>query len=170
MKIIEGMKKVKDLSAKIADLHKKIATYCVDMDFENPTYDNQAEVVAGWQQSVHDMLKEILAIRIAIQQTNLITDVPIEMESGQKVLHSIAEWILRRRELSKIELQSWACLSDRGLRDGAINQSAGVAREIRVRRYFSPAEKDKMMREFTFESSRIDAALEVINATTDLVM
>ena len=38
MKIIEALKKVKDLRKKIDDITKKISQYSADLDCETPTY------------------------------------------------------------------------------------------------------------------------------------
>jgi len=41
MKIIEALKKIKDLQRKADDIKDKIGTYCADLDCENPVYVDQ---------------------------------------------------------------------------------------------------------------------------------
>jgi hypothetical protein len=171
MKLIEAMKQIKSLTAKAEDLRKKVAQYCADLDFETPTYgtaDEQRETVKGWIQSHSDVLKEILRLRVAIQRTNLAT--PVTLTLGEKtVTKSIAEWIHRRRDLATLELESWKALTDRNLKEGQFKTTAGDVRDMKIRRYYSPAERDRHLEWFRSEPLTIDATLEVVNAVTDLI-
>jgi hypothetical protein len=60
-------------------------------------------------------------------------------------------------------------LSDRGLKEGLIKNSQGETVEVKIVRYFDPAERDKKVAMFKSEPHEIDAALEVVNAVTDLI-
>src|SRR5882672_7662203 len=100
MKLIQAMKKLKDLNAKAEDLRKKVSQNCADLSIETPMYKDQATTVEGWIQAHGDILKEILSLRVAIQRTNLSTPVTVELD-GKQVTKSIAEWIHRRRDLAK---------------------------------------------------------------------
>lgn len=168
MKIIEAMKQIKDLLRKAEDLRGKIHTCAADLDFENPKYPDQGEKVKGWVQAHSDILKEILDLRFRIQKTNIVTVVPVEL-GGKVVEKTIAEWIHRRRDLAKLELDCWMRLSDRNLKDGQITQSDNTKREVKVRRYYDPEKRDDMVSMYKSEPLMIDARLEVINATTDLL-
>lgn len=170
IKLIQGMKKLKDLSTKAEDLRKKVGAYCADLTMESPTYPDQKLQISTWVQSHGDILKEILHLRTAIQRTNLATSVTIELES-KHVTKSIAEWIHRRRDLAKLDGQMWGALGDRGLREQNVQTTPGGAvTEIRIRRYFEPAERDRKVEVYRTEPSIIDATLEVVNATTDLIV
>ena len=169
MKLIQAMKKCKDLAIKAEDLRDKIGTYCCDLTIETPTYADQRKTVDGWLQAHSDILKEILSLRVAIQRTNLATNVEIELD-GRHVKKSIAEWIHRRRDLAKLEQSAWAKLGDRGLKEQNVRTTAdGPTTEIRVRRYFDPETRDNSVEKYRTEPSVIDATLEVVNATTDLI-
>lgn len=168
MKLIEAMKKVKDLQVKVDDLKSKIAMHCVDLDFETPYYGNdQKATVDGWLQSVHDILKEILELRIRIQKTNLGTPVTINL-NGMPVTKTIAEWIHRRRDLAASEMDLWKRLTDRGLKEGTVTLTSNERKEVKIRRYYTPAQRDEMIERFRSEPSTIDATLEVVNAVTEL--
>ena len=173
MKIIEAMKQIKDLVRKAEDLKAKAAQHCSDLDFETPLYGTAAEqtaTVQGWIQAHHDILKEVLRLRVAIQRTNLATSAPITL--GEKVVvKTIAEWIHRRRDLAGLELGMWKALGDRGLKEGMLNPTApgGTGREVKIRRYYDPKEKDAKINLFSSEATVIDSSLEVVNATTDLI-
>lgn len=169
MKIIEAMKKLKDLAAKATDLRMKIGQYCSDLSIETPTYPDQRLRVSEWQQSHHDVLTEIERLREAIQRTNLATMVTIDI-GGRSVTKSIARWIHRRRDLAKLEESAWRQLGDRGLKESNVQTSpGGTVTEVRIRRYFDPQERDRKIDLYRSEPSIIDGTLEVTNAITDLI-
>lgn len=169
MKLIQAMKQIKDLQLKADDLKKKIATHCVDLDFETPLYGaDQKSQVDKWLQSVGDLYKEILRLRIAIQKTNLATMVTIEL-GGKQVEKNVAEWIHRRRDLANSEMELWKQLTDRSLKEGMTKTTAGEVKEVKIRRYYDPTERDTKIELFRSEPSIVDATLEVVNATTDLM-
>lgn len=174
MKIIEGMKRVKQLKEKAADLVTKIATHSADYDFETPIYTDQREQVRQWLQAHSDIIKEILRLTVAIQRTNLATNVTIELGT-KPVTKTIAEWIHRRgmgkglHGLARLELEAWSKLTDKNLKEGTVKQSSGELREVKIRRYYDPAQRDQMMELYRTEPHLIDATLEVVNATTDLI-
>lgn len=169
MKLIQAMKKLKDLNTKAQDLRAKVGQFCADLTLETPTYPDQRGKVVEWIQSHGDVLREIMHLRVAIQRTNLQTQVAIEL-GGKTVTKSIAEWIHRRRDLAKLEQEIWAKLGDRGLKEQNVQTTpGGPVTEIRIRRYFDPQERDRNLELYRSEPSIIDGALEVVNATTDLV-
>lgn len=168
MKLIEAMKKVKDLLRKADDIRGKVAANSATLDFETPMYgERQQEQIAGWIQSHSDILKEILRLRIAIQRTNLETQVAVTFGTSY-ISKSLAEWVHRRRDLANLERDAWAKLTDRGLKEGRFNESTGQVREVKIKRYFSPEVRDEQVEYFRSEPSTIDATLEVVNAVTDL--
>jgi len=176
MKLIEAMKKVKDLQRKATDLREKIGQYCADYDTDTPTYktaEDQKATLAGWLQAHHDIIKEIERLRLDIQATNLATLVKIEVAEGQSVTKCIAGWIHRRKELADLEKQAWAKLTNRGLKDTAYRTDGkdpnSPVQVAHVRRYYEQKERDVKVETYTSEPSRINGALEVANAQTDLV-
>lgn len=168
MKIIEALKITKDLLKKADDLKDKIHKHASDLDCETPVYPDQKEQLARWIQAYGDILKECLQLNYRIAKTNLVTKVTIELD-GKQVEKSIFEWILRRRKLSEMEMTMWRGVGDKGLREGAINQSNGTTMNVKIRRYFDPKERDHKLSELSSEPSRIDAKLEIVNCVTDLV-
>ena len=171
MKIIEGMKKIKDLQKKVEDLRDKVKTNCAISSLETPVYGTPLEQTAQvreWIQSHGDILKEILRLRVAIQKTNLATSVEIEL-GGKVVNKTIAEWIHRRRDLAKSELTMWSMLTDRNIKEGMVNGPTGTPIEIKVVRFYDPKERDNKRELYVSEPSVIDGRLEVVNAITDLL-
>ena len=168
MKIIEAMKQCKLLVMKAEDLKKKVAVHCADVDFETPLYIDQKEQVSQWVQAYSDVLKEILRLRVAIQRTNIQTNVTIALGDKQ-VTKSIAEWIHRRRDLAALEMMVWQALGDRGLKEGNIQTTQGETKSVKIRRYFDPKERDNKLDVLRAEPLTIDSTLEVINAVTDVI-
>ena len=170
MKLIEAMKLKKELQKKAEDLRKKIAESCVHLSIESPLYgEKQGEHVKGWLQGHQDLVKELRNLAISIQRTNLQTKVKMQI-GGEEVELSIAEWIMRRRELANMEKAAWESLTDRGLRDQMMVGSDGKSQQpVKVIRYYDPVVRDRMVDTFKHEPSRIDSKLEVINASTDLI-
>ena len=169
MKLIQAMKKLKDLNAKAEDYRTKVQQHAADLTIETPVYPDQRRQVAEWIQGHGDILKEILHLRVSIQRTNIATPVTIELD-GKHVTKSIAEWIHRRRDLAKLDMTMWQSLTDRNLKEQNLQTApGGPVTEVRIRRYYEPAERDKKTEIYRTEPSVIDATLEVTNATTDLI-
>jgi len=169
MKLIQAMKALKDLLSKAEDLRKKVAEHCAAPSTDTPKYPDQRGKIGEWLQAHHDTLKEVQRLRLAIQRTNLATPVTIEL-AGRPVTHSIAGWIHRRRDLSKLEHAMWSGLGDRGLKEGQVQlQANSQPVQISIVRYFDIEMRDRKVEEFRTESSVIDAALEVTNAVTELI-
>ena len=168
MKLIEALKMEKRLIERISDLQDKIGEHSAYLDFETPRYENQKEQVAKWVDSVRDSLRELEKLRFNILQTNLMTHVTIEI-GDSKVTKPIQSWIFRRRELAKVELNTWLRLTDRNLREGQIQESTGNTKSVKIIRCYEPKQKDDMVSVLKEEPTTIDSALEVVNATTDLI-
>lgn len=169
MKLIQAMKQLKELMTKAEDLREKVKKFCADLTIETPTYPDQRATVTGWIQSHGDIIKRIGELRLAIQRTNLATMVTIELD-GKPVTKPIASWIYRRKDLATLEGTMWAQLTDRNLKEQNLQTAPGGAvTEVRIRRYFDPAERDTKREQYRSEPSIIDGTLEVVNATTDLM-
>jgi hypothetical protein len=169
MKIIEAMKRVKMNKEKVADLRKRIGQASANLSIETPLYENAAEKVKEWLQSCADLSQDNVALLVAIQRTNLATNVTIEL-GGKQVTKSIAEWVWRRREYAKTDMDTWAHLTDRNLKEQRVAQSTGAEPlEIKLIRNYDPTERDDKLALYRSEPHIIDSALEIVNATTDLV-
>lgn len=168
MKIIEAMKKVKENKVKIQDLRHKIAAHSAHCSHETPVYPDIKEKIISWAQSCEDLNQDNIRLLLAIQKTNLVTMVPIKA-FDQTVTKSIAEWVWRKREYSAIDKLIWESMTDRGLKEGHIPSSTGISVEVKIVRNYDPELRDKKITMYKSEPFLIDAALEVVNATTDLV-
>lgn len=174
MKIIEGLKSIKDLQRKADDLRTKISTFCADMDIETPAYktvEEQKNQITEWLQAHHDIIKEIETLRVRIQKTNLAIMVTIRLNAKVSVEKCIAAWIHRRKDLAKLEMTAWYGLTNKRLEPRALRNkdNTETTQIINVRKYYDQKERDTKVEEYTSEPSLIDSALEIINATTDLI-
>jgi hypothetical protein len=167
MKLIEGLKQIKDLLRKAEDLRKKIAANSAYLNYETPLYPDQKKQVSEWLQAHGDLLKEICRLRVAIQRTNLETETTIQL-NGRPVTKSIAEWIHRRRDLANLDRDAWQRLTDRGLKEGIAPQSTGQQIEVKIIRCYDPAVRDEKIMALSSEPTIIDSHLEIVNAVTDI--
>ena len=108
----------------------------------------------------------------AIARTNLATQVTIEL-GGKPVTKSITEWIWRRREYAALDQRTQASFTDGQLRG---HEGKWATPEVEgeppvkteIVRYYDSTERDTRIEMYREEPTRIDAALEIVNATTDL--
>lgn len=168
MKIIEAMKRVKQNKEKINDLVVKITAGSAHMSHETPVYPDMKEKLREWAQSCDDLSKENVRLLVAIARTNIGTPVTIKL-GDNSVTKSIAEWVWRRREYAALDLRTWQVMTDRNLKEGQVNTSTGVPMDIKIVRNYDPELRDRRMAMFKSEPHEIDAALEVVNAVTDLI-
>jgi hypothetical protein len=169
-KLIEALKKTKELTIKAEDLRGKVSKHCAIPSNESAVYgaDKQKLQIDEWIQAHSDVLKEILRLRIAIQKTNLATNVDIQL-GGKTVTKTIAEWIHRRKDLSSIENSMWNSIGDRNIQEGTRTNSTGEKYEVKIVRFYDPKTRDEKVELFRTESGVIDRTLEVTNAITDLI-
>jgi hypothetical protein len=170
MKIIEALKKVKDLKRKADDLVELIKTNSAISSMESAKYGmDQKKTVDGWIQAHKDILSEISNLQFLVQKTNMATNVEIELPDGKRVTKTITEWIYRRRDLAGAELKAWKALSDRGIKEGVVKSPTGDPVEIKIVRFYEPAARDKRVNDLASEPSVIDGRLEIVNAVTELL-
>lgn len=167
MKIIEALKSLKDLDQKAFDLRAKIKDHSAYASFETPRYPDQKLQVSGWLQAHRDILQLIEKTQYLLQKTNVTVMVTIDLQ-GKKVTKSIAEWILRRRKLVALEVESYKLLTDKGIKEGQGQGPSGTL-EIKLIRAYEPKERDEKLEYLRAEPALIDGALEIVNATTDLL-
>lgn len=169
MKLIEAMKRVKMNKEKIQDLQTKIGETCANLTHETPLYGTETPAkIREWSQSCLDLSQDNVKLLTQIQKTNLITSVTIEIGNKQ-VTKSIAEWVWRRREYSKIDLGTFSRMTDRNLKEGFMNTSTGQPMEVKIQRHYDPVKRDEKLAEFKSEPGLIDSSLEITNAVTDLI-
>ena len=176
MKLVEGMKETKATLRKMEDLRKKIAQHCADLDCMAPTYgsaEEQTKKVSEWLQAHDDLALKLTDLKRQIQLTNLQTPVAIKV-GGNGITRSIAEWVIRRREIVDLQLLAYNSLGDKGLADrgvramGNMDESKKI-QSARVRFYFNATDRDSKIEVLKNERESIDKALEIANVLTELL-
>lgn len=169
MKIIEALKKIKANRVKIADLHALIAKYSAHMESGTSSvpYKDPAKSITEWTQSIFSLTQDNAILLSRIQKTNLVVAVPIEID-GKVVTKNISEWVYRRREGVDQELQGYLSMSTR-LTANATKDKEGNIIVDKVVYNYDQSLRDKKIAVLKEEKSLIDSALEIVNATTDLV-
>jgi len=170
MKIIEALKKIKDLQRKASDLRDKMAKYSAKMSFEESTYVDQRAKINSWMQAHHDIVMQIENLRERVAKTNIMTPVTIDLH-GREITKSIHSWISRRRDLCDLDVAAWMKLTDRNLHDQAIRGTSDPSAvvEFRVVRFYDQEERDDKVDKYRSEKTIIDGKLEIVNAITDLL-
>lgn len=171
MKIIEGLKKVKANRVKIADLNAKITQNSARLSSQTSPYGDQkaaTEQVTAWVDTVRSLIRDNEILINRIHRTNSTTKVSVTL-GETAVTKTIDEWITRRKEGVAFENQAMRGLSDRGLKEDLMKNPDGTTTHITVIRHFDPRKRDERMSILGEEVSLIDSALEIANATTDLV-
>ena len=173
MMLIEALKKRKFLVKKAEDYTKLVRENCAIPSTENPkfgTEDEQRTQIQAWIQGHTDILKEISKLNVAIQKTNLETNLTIQLQD-KAVTKNLSEWILRGRELASLEYKMWEGITDRGIKEtkipGPTRESQPI--EVKIIRFYDPKLREEMRMALLEEPSIVTAAMEIANATTPLI-
>jgi hypothetical protein len=169
MKLIQGMKLIKELTIKADDLRKKIGAHSAHLNIETAVYKEQPKQVGEWLQAHTDLMQEIGRLRVAIARTNLATLVTINV-GGRNVEKTITEWIVRRMVTAPMDALAYQALTDRNLKEQDLKPTPDSAvTQVRIVRCYDPKARDTMIAVYRDEPGLIDRTLEVVNATTDLI-
>lgn len=168
MKIIEAMKKIKLIEKKIDDNVRKIEQYSSSVSTERPFFGDeksQQKEVESLVQANTDLVKEYLKIKRQIETTNLAVTAEF---GGQS--YTLSDLLVLRRRLGKKLLETYEAMNtryaDQRIKFAPADADGKKAQVIRLYDERKKNENLQMLMEFM---SNIDARLEVVNCTTDLV-
>ena len=133
MVLIEALKEQKYTLRKMEDLRKKISSYCSDLDCMQPTYgsaEEQKKKITEWLQAHNDLALNLTDLKKSIQRTNLETIVEIQIGEN-KIARTIAEWIIRRREIIDFQLLAYNSLTDRNLAQQGLRTMGNAEKRIK---------------------------------------
>lgn len=164
------------------DTRKRIKKHCADLDVMSPAYKDEQEQrrkIAEWLQIHDDLALKLTALKKNILKTNLATNVEIKIgldpNNLKPIVRTITEWVIRRREIISLQIAAYSSLTaddnlaERGLRYISDIETKKKLQNARVRLYFDANERDKKIDTLKNEKESIDKALEIANATTDLI-
>ena len=169
MKIIDALKDLPLIEKKIIkniELINKYASYGshVGAAFEGES--EQKKEVSSLVQANNDLVDNLLSLRKRLNITNATVEVTIE-----KLTYTVAEWIAFRQTGGRLLLDTYNNLNiNKGSNDintQKVNLSDGVP--VAIVRCFDEKSKNNNINEIQDVLDQIDATLEKVNATTDLV-
>lgn len=170
MKIIEAMKRLKVILKRMQDNAQQVAVYSSILSTEKAHFgseDDQKKKVKSLVQANTDLAMEYLKLKSAIERTNL--EVRVTMPDGGN--YSISELLVIRRVLAQPMVNTYNAMStasaDQRAKSGFGRTGEG-AMPTAVRMY-SEEERNAGIARWQELYSAIDARLEVVNATTDLM-
>jgi len=155
MTILEALKKIKHLDRKIEKTHKRISRWCSYVDTDNPLYDSGD--VKRMLQSVEDLIRERNRLRHLIHKTNIATVVTFQHKE-----FTLDELLILRTLTLPAKLASVTLLRrrEKGFND---------PKEAKVVLQYDPRERDKNIESIENTIDELDAFLDSVNITTNLV-
>ena len=176
MKIIEAMKEMPLIIKKVNAHNQKISQYSSTLstvkDLPFGTVEGQTKEVASLVQSNEDLIKRYLMLQRSLAFTN--TQIKVEINGDSK---TIAEWLhIRNAGIhSNNGLYGAMVNTYRALNTNRANAMIGEVRTdlsetaLQVIRCYDQKMADEKIESLTDIYDQIDAKLEVVNATTDLI-
>ena len=162
MKLIEAMKELKLIQKRMSKNMRHITEYASSVDSEKLQFDNekdQKKEVASLVQANENLLGTYLGLKSQIEFTNLSTKVDLE-----GFVYSISELLVLKRKMGTFVSQTFESLNDSRGRN--LKRAMG---DSKVLTFYDEKKKNEKVDKWEIFMSRIDARLEVVNATTELM-
>lgn len=169
MKIIEALKELPLLDKRIEKKISQIAEYAafVDNGHEELPFKTEAAQkgeVDSLVQSCHDLVARSAQIRRQLAVTN--TSVEVEI-GGEK--RTIAEWIYYREAGMGARSRAVQSLSDARAKNAIQRTQFDPEAGLKIVKFYDEKARNGEIERLTDIAGQIDARLEMINATTDLI-
>lgn len=170
MKIIEALKELPLIEKRIMSNVQKIATYAAGVETGNSTgaaFDSvatQRKELASLIQANEDLVKQRALLRRRLYITN--TTVEVEINGVKK---TITEWIEYREKGFDLIERTYNALNELNAMNELRNTKVDPTVGAKVVKFYDEAHKNKLIEDNRAIRDQLDAKLEIINATTDLV-
>lgn len=169
MKIIEALKELPLIDKKIARNINQIQTYSSEadnghMDLPFGNAEGQKSEVASLLQSTNDLVARSATIRRVLAVTNATIRVQID-----GVSRTIAEWISYRTAGFAHQIRALQAQNDKIAQANLNKVQFDVDAGVRIARFYDEKKRNDAISEVEALQGQIDARLEMVNATTDLV-
>lgn len=169
MKIIEALKKIKMNENRLVKLRQDIASNSARLSNETSPYgDSATKQVTAWLDEARSLVLDNETLIHRVHKTNVTKEVSIEI-GGKLITKTIDQWLTRRRTGVHQQAGVVQMLTDRKLKETTITQSDGTQVPVTIVRHFDAAQRDKELAALQEEPFLIDSALEIVNATTNIV-
>jgi hypothetical protein len=170
--LIQGLKKQKSMVSDMNQLIELIQQHSADFQNETPLLGDEqkqrAQLIAWWQ-AYRDLERDLEWLNLRIQHTNVSTYVPITFDKVT-ITMPISSWVYRRQHGCDRLVTLESAFSSRGLKEQSIKTSSGVTEVMKIRYYYDPQLQAQRLMDAKREKSIIDSTLEVVNATTKLLV
>lgn len=169
MKIIEALKELPLLEKRIQKQTAQIGKYASYGSHVGSAFETEAKQrteLAALVQSNNDLVNRYLSLRKVLNKTN--TEVLVTID---KLTLSISEWIAFREKGGKMLIDTFQALTiNNGSNDiRTVQANLNEGAQVGIVRCFDEKLKNVSINEYQEILDKIDATLEMVNATTDLV-
>lgn len=170
MKIIEALKELPLIEKRIMSNIQKIGMYAAAVETGSNTataFDSvatQRKELASLIQANEDLVKQRALLRRRLYITN--TTVEVEINGVKK---TIAEWIEYREKGFDLIERTYNALNELNAMSELRNTKVDPTVGAKVVKFYDEAHKNKLIEDNRAIRDQLDAKLEIINATTDLV-
>jgi hypothetical protein len=161
------MKSMRIVEKKMNRNREYIERYASIINTEKPYFETEAEQkkeVNKYIQANLDLFKKYLELKRAVEVTNLNTIITVEGYTG-----SISEILVIKRKLAKMMEATYSSLNDVRAERMKAHTPPVDGKPPHVVRLYDEKVKNESIRYWQDLYSGIDARLEVINATTDII-
>jgi hypothetical protein len=167
MTLIEAMKEQKLILKKIEKNTVRIAELSSKLDSEKPIYATEADqrkAINELAQSNEDLAMRYMQLRAQRDYTNMFTYVAM---NGKE--YSISELVLLRQKLGKLIISTYEAMSDKAAEAKLSSRMYASSTNAKVERLYDEETRMNKLNDWQDFIGRIDARLEVVNATTQLM-
>ncbi|MFW6219563.1 MAG: hypothetical protein ACOC33_01840 [bacterium] len=165
MKLIEGLKKLRNIEKKIKKNCEYITEYSSKLSNEKPEFDSDNEQkieIEQLLQSNKDLSELYLNLKKKIDKTNIMTECTINDET-----RSLHEFLTIQRKIGNLLIKTYNSLNEHKAQS-KLTIYRGVDK-ISIDRLYSEKMKNEKIRYYSDLIDEINSSLEVINATTDII-
>ncbi len=170
MKIIEALKELPLLQKRIDKNIRQINMYASDLDRGEDTDlpFKTEEAQKAELESLIQSTKDLIAYRASLRRRLAITNanVVVEIEGMSK---TIMEWIEYRERGMNSLINIYQNLTDHNAQRILDSNRVDVSKGVKAIRFFDEKERNEEVRKLALIKDSINARLEIVNATTDLV-
>jgi hypothetical protein len=177
MKLVEALKNLKTIEKRVDKNCEQIQQYASAVSTETlpfETEERQRQEVSSLIQANHDLEKEYLKLKTAIEHTNLSTKVHI----GER-MHTISELITIKGAakgkpgIGRFRLKTHQALTPApamSRMQQLFNKQGGIDAQNppKVIPFYKEEDKNRQLKDWEEFMSQIDGKLEVVNAETEL--
>lgn len=172
MKIIESLKELRVIEKRMASNIKSIGDYSSSSSTYKHifgTEEKQRKEIASLIQANEDLMNRYIQLKRRIESTNLKVVVSIESDK-----YTISELLILKRKMASVMEDTYEALSDhkgeRALMSDRNSSRDKEGKQAFLVRYYDEKHKNAGIRKWQDLYNTIDSRLEIINATTDLLI